>query len=514
MYGTFDPQAPYGNFAQQVVAANIPRGLLGLLVDQKFGLLVYSPLYLLALAGAWLMLRRSHQRAQAVAIIVTAGLFVLATTRFYMWWGGTSAPARFLVPILPLAAPLIAVAIDRLDDRLGRAAVVTLTIATLAIAAIAAASHREQLLYSNPHGVSPLIGALQGPAPLDLLLPTFTEESLRAPLTALLPWLMAVIIALAVVALLMRARIVRESFWIAVSFVLLFATVGGIAASRPNAATRAAAEAQGRLTLLHAYDPDRFHAIDASGPGRLGDDAVRESMHLEYRPSDDPTSRLPQLLTLPEGTFQARLWFDGDAARPGDFEVVTSDQTVLARTIGPLSNPWTSTFRMPVTAAVRPRMTDPASQRAIRQVEITPIALVPHSGRVLDDAVAVETIGQGSVAGVLAYADHDSYPEGGVFWTRGTAQSTVAVIKDPAAHLRLVLHVGPAGARVDLEIARKRLSFDLQPNETREVPVDLPAGATHAIVSVRADRAFVPASIDRKNEDRRLLGCQVRPVLF
>ena len=32
---------------------------------------------------------------------------------YYMWWGGWSVPARFLLPVLPLAAPMIAVAFDR-----------------------------------------------------------------------------------------------------------------------------------------------------------------------------------------------------------------------------------------------------------------------------------------------------------------------------------------------------------------------------------------------------------------
>ena len=59
MYGVFDPQAPYGDTARtDMLSANIPRGVLGLLFDQKFGLFFYSPIYLVAVAGAWLMLRQ------------------------------------------------------------------------------------------------------------------------------------------------------------------------------------------------------------------------------------------------------------------------------------------------------------------------------------------------------------------------------------------------------------------------------------------------------------------------
>ena len=63
LYGVFDPQIPYGDFPKlYVLAANIPRGVLGLLFDQKFGLLVYAPIYLLAVAGAWIMVRRPEWR--------------------------------------------------------------------------------------------------------------------------------------------------------------------------------------------------------------------------------------------------------------------------------------------------------------------------------------------------------------------------------------------------------------------------------------------------------------------
>ena len=43
IYGTFDPQAPYGPSLTDVSLSNIPRSLVGLLVDQKFGLLRVRP---------------------------------------------------------------------------------------------------------------------------------------------------------------------------------------------------------------------------------------------------------------------------------------------------------------------------------------------------------------------------------------------------------------------------------------------------------------------------------------
>src|SRR4029079_18730465 len=55
MYGVVDPEAPYGAYTRMfVLSTNIPRGTLGLLFDQKFGLIAYSPIYVAAAIGFWL----------------------------------------------------------------------------------------------------------------------------------------------------------------------------------------------------------------------------------------------------------------------------------------------------------------------------------------------------------------------------------------------------------------------------------------------------------------------------
>ncbi len=105
IYGTFNPEAPYGDYTRIfVLMRNVPRGLLGLLFDQKFGLLVYAPVYLFAAGGTWLMLRQREWRWLGGILLAAVAIHVGSTTRLYMWWAGNSAPARFLVPILPCLA--------------------------------------------------------------------------------------------------------------------------------------------------------------------------------------------------------------------------------------------------------------------------------------------------------------------------------------------------------------------------------------------------------------------------
>jgi hypothetical protein len=73
-------------------------------------LLPYSPIFAASLVGAWLMARRREMRGYLLGVLLVIGPFLASTTNYYMWWGGVSVPARFVVPILPLLAPMIAAA--------------------------------------------------------------------------------------------------------------------------------------------------------------------------------------------------------------------------------------------------------------------------------------------------------------------------------------------------------------------------------------------------------------------
>ena len=99
IYGTFNPTAPYKDYTQ-TAASNIFNGLPALLFDQQFGLLPYAPVYGFCLVGL-AMLARTRARL-AAELCLTALLYLLSSSAYHMWWGGSSAPARFAVPVLPL----------------------------------------------------------------------------------------------------------------------------------------------------------------------------------------------------------------------------------------------------------------------------------------------------------------------------------------------------------------------------------------------------------------------------
>src|SRR4029450_10224494 len=108
-----------------------------------------------------------------------AAAFVLSSARFYVWWGGWSAPARYLVPVLPLVAPAMALVLAHVQRSWARHLIGALFLYSLIVSLVAAFVPDRLLLFSDAHGVSRIGEAIQGSAPLTATLPTFTEVQWR-----------------------------------------------------------------------------------------------------------------------------------------------------------------------------------------------------------------------------------------------------------------------------------------------------------------------------------------------
>jgi hypothetical protein len=99
----------------------IPFGLLGLLFDQKYGILIYGPFYLLAFCGLWLMARRQSDAVETAArrsdlawLGLVALPYLMIMGDYKQWWGEWGPPARYLVPVLPLLAVPLSLALAEL----------------------------------------------------------------------------------------------------------------------------------------------------------------------------------------------------------------------------------------------------------------------------------------------------------------------------------------------------------------------------------------------------------------
>lgn len=82
-------------------------GLAGLLFDAQAGLLIYSPIYILTLAGLPFLWRRDRNAFLMVASVFLGSYFIGG---FYKVWyaGWCPQPARYLVVVLPLLGTPIA----------------------------------------------------------------------------------------------------------------------------------------------------------------------------------------------------------------------------------------------------------------------------------------------------------------------------------------------------------------------------------------------------------------------
>jgi hypothetical protein len=520
IYGTLDPQAPYGDYTAQFVRfENLPRSLAGTFFDQKFGLFVYAPIYLIAVFGVLALLRDSRWRWIAIVSLGLALAFVASSSRLYMWWGGASAPARFLVPVVPLLAPSLAAAFARLRHRVAAAHVGVALGASLLIAAVSIVDMAPPLLFSSPHGVARLAERLAGGAPLPAALPTFTEENWIAPALRLLLWLMAagVVAGAARVAARRLGSVRRWSpFWMLLAEATTFLMVAAVLVRSFDAEARAATVRQGRFDLLTAFDPDARRGLDYRQRSlqkltpRQWLEASRLTFRLNPDEPPDPQGRLTEGLTLPPGTYDVQVLFDDSAPRSGDLLAALGGGNLLTRVNGPL--PTLASMHLPMPIPVPQlwvQMSDAPSAAAARRVDVIPQTIVPRTQRPMVAVKRVESV-PGRPGAYMAYVDDNAYPEGGIFWTRGTSGAEVLIATAGAPALNLTLHAGPLHGTVRLTIDGHPRDVALGSGETRVVSVPIRPEASYVAVRVQSPGAFRPADVERGSTDTRLLGCQVR----
>ena len=94
-----------------------PAYLARLLADPSRGLLVVSPVLLFALAGI-ARAKKSMPFVAFLALLVIPLVILLTFAGYPNWFGGRTVGARYLVPVLPFLALLIAFAMDTIIEKL------------------------------------------------------------------------------------------------------------------------------------------------------------------------------------------------------------------------------------------------------------------------------------------------------------------------------------------------------------------------------------------------------------
>jgi len=95
-----------------------PEGLWGTLLSARHGLLVWTPVALLAIAGLVVLARR--ERELGLVCLASLALLVISNSMVRDWWGGASFGMRRLVSGTPCLAVGLAVFLDRARAALAR----------------------------------------------------------------------------------------------------------------------------------------------------------------------------------------------------------------------------------------------------------------------------------------------------------------------------------------------------------------------------------------------------------
>lgn len=622
IYGTPNPAAPYGTYTQSALA-NLPRGVMGLLFDQQFGLLATAPALIVSVVGlGWLAARhlraafpfargaksaapaspvslarsaspvvsgspatmrpgaaRSAAKAAssssssssstnvAADATLTAAVdaadteasrsgrlmvellciitpYVLATATYHMWWGGWSAPARFLVPIvLPLGLPA-ALAWSRARTRSSHASALVALAAGLVLSFTFLLVDHGRFVYNDRDGFALWTDWASPVADLALGLPSAFREprALFAPQVAVWVALLAVTWgALALwerqlerVATRTRDRTLAEAwsrtapiygavitpvaFACAAMFAFSFTwSMAGVSGLRPD------------LSQLHLLDEIRDGGrpvvLDFAPRGRERPRGLLQRPQLES--IDEATARislvsatrrvprpLPPFLAfdVPAGRYRLEPSITGRLAGRLEVFVGRSPVPIQSYDLDALAPSYAGQpLELPLTLAADVGMltvrADDAARASVRQVRLYPVATSSRSDDEFPGLVAVQAARYHDVT-LFAMTGH-AYVEPGGWWVKPRAASPFLLTREQLGTTwPLVLRNGARPNRVTLAAGPWRRELTMAPGEemTLEVPASSPRmGRTLGLV-VRAEDGFRPSAVTKGSADHRLLG--------
>ena len=124
------------------------RGAAGLMLDEQWGLLIYTPIFILTFVGLILMATKSGWRKPLLWLGVLVAPYYLLIANYAQWWGEWGPPARYLVAVLPLLALPFALSLGWIRNVAYKAIYGLLMVPSLAITL--AFAYQPQWMYSQP----------------------------------------------------------------------------------------------------------------------------------------------------------------------------------------------------------------------------------------------------------------------------------------------------------------------------------------------------------------------------
>jgi hypothetical protein len=506
IYGRLDPSVAYGHYTQMSLG-RAPTGLLGLLFDQQYGLLVYAPVFAVGLAGL-VPLARRHPRLTAEWVAVVAP-YAIVTAMYHMWWGGFSSPARFIGATLPLFALPIAGAWAYGPSTATRAFQAAALGVTAGIAAMLVAVEHGSFVFNVRGMEAPWLAWASQAADLTRAVPSVFRHGPATAIAEVAVWTAAILSAWGVCHVVARRARLTAGPTTLVGLLLL------------GAAAAAAAAVNWRIEGVSGMRPmfGQLRALDAAaahGAARAVLLDVRtsvpvaeafERVRIGAGPGDDVGGeRSPVLPYLPAGRY--RLW--ADLPRAGAFEVALfggrADGPFLSWRVAAVNAGAVSqVFDLPVgVSAVLPQVNADA-ESAVRGMWLQP----DWEGWRPGPAAGRRAASARRYGGFVVYAIAGAWLEPDGLWTAGGRISEL-VVQAPAGETqaRFTLRAGPVATPLYVAAGDFELKSVLAPGEVRELELPLSANGS-ARVLIHAVQGFRPSETEPGSADRRLLGVRL-----
>lgn len=460
IWGSPNPAAPYGADTS-TSASYILRGLIGLLIDQQFGVLTTAPIYLIAFAGVFPLYQRQTRLTIELLLVVVA--YAITVASYQMWWAGSAAPARFLVSILPMAVLPIAALVGRSRRSLIWGCLILL-IVSVALVIPRVFIEGGRFIFNN-----------------------------RAPLDATLEWLSHTVdLPLAL------PSVHREGGWIALRDGAIWIALLGSALGLAGAGTRpsgagwtASAFALAVASMIAATLVWNIHGATAVTPDRSKLAALAA-----YRPAWQTANFLERIsLDLPPAVRLNRV-------PAGEYEVTPAHGAVVfvGRNDAPLERSSSDSFHLRLPVAVQT-----LNLRADQALTVRPLAVTRP--QITRNAVRAARYGRARAF----FFDERAYLEGDGFWTRANGTADVVIDTDDgttASGLPISITAGAVATTIELSSGSWRQAFSLSPGQKQDVVLP-PQESGSWTLQIRSGAGFRPSERDPASRDVRMLAAWI-----
>ena len=513
IYGTPDPSAPYGARPESGAVAFIPGGLAGLFFDQRFGLLAYAPVLAFAGGGFIVMLRQPAYRRLAIELLFVVVPYLLIVTRFAMWWGGHSAPARFFMPVLLIMSVPSAIAWTAIRSRATRATAWAALAFTAFASGVLVFVGGGRLAYNTRDAYAAWLEWLNPAIDLGRALPAFWRGREHEIFRDSAIWLAVLACGWVVLRAAERARPLRSRVAFATAAAALYAVaamsaatmVWGLSGSERGFVTPAQLQLLRRLGAeprVVVFDPGSLRRIDAEAvPPLLRIEPARSTAPGGAGRDDRPLFVLP---AMPAGRYRLQ---PGGAGAGWLMVGIGRDQFAL-RTEPIASPPAPIVIDFPIAVRGIIVRGDEDARKSISRLLVQALSIVPPRKRLVEDA-ALRAVRYDRAT--VYFLDDTSFPEPDAFWVGGARDTRVVVQPDqPRATAALMLRNAPVENRVVLVSGEWREELRLAAGEQRrvEVPVDSRRGAT--VLAISSASGFRPSEVEPGSRDERFLGVWVK----